>query len=104
LFSGAEALPNLAATIQFEWHAEVAQLVEQLIRNQQVIGSSPIFGSILRLISSATPRSRYLHALFVRVVPCFMVFSSDFHTRQRAPFSPRIKSATGYPLVFLLRR
>ena len=25
--------------------AEVAQLVEQLIRNQQVIGSSPIFGS-----------------------------------------------------------
>ena len=26
--------------------AEVAQLVEQLIRNQQVIGSSPIFGSI----------------------------------------------------------
>jgi hypothetical protein len=56
------------------------------------------------LISSATPRSRYLHALFVQVVPCFMVFSSDFHTRQRAPFSPRIKSATGYPPVFLLRR
>jgi hypothetical protein len=27
--------------------AEVAQLVEQLIRNQQVIGSSPIFGSSL---------------------------------------------------------
>ena len=26
--------------------AEVAQLVEQLIRNQQVIGSSPIFGSM----------------------------------------------------------
>ena len=29
-----------------ERKAEVAQLVEQLIRNQQVIGSSPIFGSI----------------------------------------------------------
>jgi hypothetical protein len=28
-----------------EEQAEVAQLVEQLIRNQQVIGSSPIFGS-----------------------------------------------------------
>ena len=28
--------------------ADVAQLVEQLIRNQQVIGSSPIVGSILR--------------------------------------------------------
>ena len=27
-------------------HADVAQLVEQLIRNQQVIGSSPIVGSI----------------------------------------------------------
>jgi hypothetical protein len=26
--------------------ADVAQLVEQLIRNQQVIGSSPIVGSI----------------------------------------------------------
>ena len=25
--------------------AEVAQLVEQLIRNQQVVGSSPTFGS-----------------------------------------------------------
>jgi hypothetical protein len=28
--------------------ADVAQLVEQLIRNQQVIGSSPIVGSIHR--------------------------------------------------------
>jgi len=28
--------------------AEVAQLVEQLIRNQQVVGSSPTFGSILQ--------------------------------------------------------
>jgi hypothetical protein len=26
--------------------AEVAQLVEQLIRNQQVTGSSPVFGSL----------------------------------------------------------
>lgn len=29
-------------------NAEVAQLVEQLIRNEQVVGSSPIFGSIRR--------------------------------------------------------
>ena len=28
-------------------NADVAQLVEQLIRNQQVIGSSPIVGSTL---------------------------------------------------------
>ncbi len=27
-------------------NAEVAQLVEQLIRNQQVTGSSPVFGSL----------------------------------------------------------
>ncbi len=27
------------------FQAEVAQLVEQLIRNQQVTGSSPVFGS-----------------------------------------------------------
>ena len=31
--------------VTIEEQAEVAQLVEQLIRNQQVIGSSPIFGS-----------------------------------------------------------
>jgi hypothetical protein len=42
-----QTLPNLTATIQFdEQQAEVAQLVEQLIRNQQVVGSTPIFGSI----------------------------------------------------------
>ena len=29
----------------FRGQAEVAQLVEQLIRNQQVTGSSPVFGS-----------------------------------------------------------
>ena len=40
-----KTLPKACATIQFESKAEVAQLVEQLIRNQQVIGSSPIFGS-----------------------------------------------------------
>ena len=41
------ALPNTSATIQSEQQAEVAQLVEQLIRNQQVVGSSPTFGSIV---------------------------------------------------------
>jgi len=35
-----------------EWQAEVAQLVEQLIRNQQVAGSNPAFGSILSPIQS----------------------------------------------------
>lgn len=30
-------------------HADVAQLVEQLIRNEQVVGSSPIVGSTLKI-------------------------------------------------------
>ena len=39
-------LPSTGTTIQSNLQAEVAQLVEQLIRNQQVVGSSPTFGSI----------------------------------------------------------
>ena len=39
------ALRETGATIQSDEQAEVAQLVEQLIRNQQVVGSSPTFGS-----------------------------------------------------------
>ena len=35
-------------------YAEIAQLVEQLSRNQQVVGSSPIFGT--RLIDTRTFR------------------------------------------------
>ncbi len=42
--------------------AEVAQLVEQLIRNQQVIGSSPIFGSILIRLSPNLHFSRVVEA------------------------------------------
>ena len=33
--------------------ADVAQLVEQLIRNQQVVGSSPIVGSIFNSLVSS---------------------------------------------------
>ncbi len=33
-------------------YAEVAQLVEQLICNQQVAGSSPIFGSWKSIVNS----------------------------------------------------
>ena len=31
--------------MEADWRANVAQLVEQLIRNQQVSGSSPLIGS-----------------------------------------------------------
>ena len=47
---GGGTLPKRSATVQSQEEAEVAQLVEQLIRNQQVIGSSPIFGSIRILL------------------------------------------------------
>lgn len=35
----------LVSSASVRWRATLAQLVEQLIRNQQVIGSSPIVGS-----------------------------------------------------------
>ena len=38
-------------------NADVAQLVEQLIRNQQVIGSSPIVGSSFPSLSTFPPKS-----------------------------------------------
>ena len=38
--------------------AEVAQLVEQLIRNQQVVGSTPIFGSISPRGGTGSPSRR----------------------------------------------
>ena len=49
--------------------ADVAQLVEQLIRNQQVIGSSPIFGSSFVPFQRDDPKVKWLpcagsHSLF----------------------------------------
>ena len=41
------ALCRLLFDLLFERNAGIAQLVEQLICNQQVIGSSPIAGSLL---------------------------------------------------------
>ena len=43
--------------------AEVAQLVEQLIRNQQVVGSTPIFGSISSIRGwTDSPPGRFLES------------------------------------------
>lgn len=41
--------PSLSVKMIRTLCAEVAQLVEQLIRNEQVVGSSPIFGSICEI-------------------------------------------------------
>ena len=40
-----------SAALKFRQFADVAQLAEQLICNQQVIGSSPIIGFILKKIN-----------------------------------------------------
>ena len=56
--SARRALPSTGTTLQSKRQAEVAQLVEQLIRNQQVVGSSPTFGSIKS--NTYGPRSRAL--------------------------------------------
>ena len=51
-FHGGNTSSNLVGVIKsffdllFKQHADVAQLAEQLICNQQVIGSSPIIGFI----------------------------------------------------------
>ena len=54
-FHGGNRGPNPLGVI-FKKYADVAQLAEQLICNQQVIGSSPIIGfyrtTVLRTISS----------------------------------------------------
>ena len=54
-YSGAKGVPSLPSGISAKLvtspEAGVAQLVEQLIRNQQVIGSSPIAGSNLRSLN-----------------------------------------------------
>jgi hypothetical protein len=54
--------------------ADVAQLVEQLIRNQQVIGSSPIVGSIKRALAFAflipAPSLVPAYPLFFSVAAC----------------------------------
>jgi hypothetical protein len=66
--------------------ADVAQLVEQLIRNQQVIGSSPIVGSINSFafcLETAHKCKRlkhflslFLHRVWYLVIHCFFPSTS----------------------------
>jgi hypothetical protein len=55
--------------------ADVAQLVEQLIRNQQVIGSSPIVGSIKKTILSKRFLSLFLHPVWYLLIHCYFSVS-----------------------------
>ena len=86
-----QTLPNLTATIQSEEQlAEVAQLVEQLIRNQQVVGSTPIFGSI-----PFFPANRKI----ARQTTSFAVraFSSNLPSQSKGVRSQRTKVADATP-------
>ena len=44
-------------------HADVAQLAEQLICNQQVIGSSPIIGLVLTGLNDFGPLAQLVRAI-----------------------------------------
>ena len=56
--------------------AGIAQLVEQLICNQQVIGSNPIAGSLnakdLRKIREGKPKCLCIAYAFIRVQVCYL--------------------------------
>jgi hypothetical protein len=68
--------------------ADVAQLVEQLIRNQQVIGSSPIVGSINSTASGLQQAPRH---------------STQVQKTQAFPFLvPALSLVPDYPLFFWL--
>jgi hypothetical protein len=56
-------------------HANLAQLVEQLIRNEQVVGSSPMVGS---LKMSQKPVSTPLAGFFV--FTCFRLIPIEKHS------------------------
>jgi hypothetical protein len=88
----AHALPNSYATIQSNKCADVAQLVEQLIRNQQVIGSSPIVGStpqrafFSRFFLPAPPaRTKsgtiYPRTFYCQINSCLLIHSGSWHNR-----------------------
>ena len=49
--------------LRFTHHADVAQLAEQLICNQQVIGSSPIIGLVLTGLKDFGPLAQLVRAI-----------------------------------------
>jgi hypothetical protein len=85
VFTGSESVDTIPQGTCKRGRADVAQLVEQLIRNQQVIGSSPIVGSI----NSVAPHlylahnlkrlkhflSLFLHPVWYRLIHCFFEVS-----------------------------
>jgi hypothetical protein len=62
-----DSLTEAAGLIRINFKADVAQLVEQSIRNRQVIGSSPIVGSRFLAINDLQTRKRALRCPFAFV-------------------------------------
>ena len=62
-------LPEEPSRKDLENQADIAQLVERLIRNQKVAGSSPAVGSISFLSSSCIFNFRFVVAAFARGEP-----------------------------------
>ena len=93
------ALPSTGRTIQSEQQADVAQLVEQLIRNQQVVSSSLTVGSIpahTHLKTSQMP-SRDIQVSFripAGLIPLCCVFHRA-ETRRVRPVPSQPKACPG---------
>ena len=71
IFSGGVCQSGQSRYITLRLYASIAQLVEHLICNQAVIGSSPIAGSILTPCNSTSCRDFFL---FGFIFSCFMAF------------------------------
>jgi hypothetical protein len=76
-------------------------LVEQLIRNQQVVSSSLTVGSIP---ATAPSRNRNQDAVFDREAARHCVNDRSFSQIEQCGGFARTKSGTRYPRIFLLRR
>ena len=61
------SLPSSGAKIQSKMQADVAQLVEQLIRNQQVVSSSLTVGSRIRMTAWPLVSERSFFILLIRI-------------------------------------
>jgi hypothetical protein len=82
-------LPKPDTTLQSLKCADVAQLVEQLIRNQQVIGSSPIVGSIhCARFSSTNLESCSCHLLIFHFAPGGSLKRIPFQYRAAGSLGP----------------
>ena len=64
----------MASDVRIKRRADVAQLVEQSIRNRQVIGSSPIVGSSVLLSPPlGLCKPTHIRLAFISMIPCHLI-------------------------------